>query len=294
MAPDVVPVPPVPARTSAAVRAQVASSIAAALLLLATVSATADTTVLFEPIGAYHLEIDGKTSTDGVRMFYSPEAAAVLVIAPQLPYPIAIVPRNKTVQKLDAAELEDAPRGALVLRSKGENTAVTTFDLVDEKPVFDLAGKKVRFLDKPPLLGPRSIGEIVAYDPSYAYKAATAEPNLAYMDVLESWPEDVRVTIFFSTECQVCRELLPGILKTIGEIDNPRFEFEFHGLPLAAATDPVGRELGIDDFPTGIVYSGGKEVGRAGGHSWRMPAMAIHNALRGITVDPESLRQPPQ
>lgn len=288
-----VAVPLASVRPPASLRPRLAPAIAAALLLLAPGWARASTSMIFEPIGSYLLELDGKVVTEGVRMFHSPEAAAVLVIAPQLPHPIAIVPRNKTVQRLSTGDLEDAPRGALAWRSEGEKTALATFTMVDDKPVFELGGKKVRLLDKPPLLGPRTIEEIVAYDPSYAYKAASAKPSMVYMDVLESWPDDVLVRIFISTQCQVCRELLPGILKVIDEIDNPKLKFEFHGLPLNASSDPVGRELGINDFPTGIVYSGGKEVGRVTGHSWRIPPMAIHNALKGITVDPNLLRQPP-
>jgi thiol-disulfide isomerase/thioredoxin len=266
--------------------------VAGALLVLAPAAAPADTVMQFEPIGAYDLELDGKVVTEGVKMYHSPQAGAVLLVAPQLPHPIAVVPANKTVQRIAESDLTEAALGALNWRSDGEKTAIATFELVESKPVFELGGKKVRFLDKPPLLGPRTIEEIVAFDPSYRFKAATAAPNLVYLDVLESWPDDVVVKIFFSTQCQVCRELMPGIIKVVEDFPNPRFKFEFYGLPLSASSDPVGRELGIKDFPTGIVYAGGKEVGRTSGHSWRMPPMAIHHALKGIRINPELLKEP--
>ena len=71
------------------------------------------------------------------------------------------------------------------------------------------------------------------------------------------------VKIYFSTQCQVCRELLPGIFKTMERIKNPKFKFEFYGMPLPASKDPLAVELKITDFPTGILYVDGKEVGRA-------------------------------
>jgi len=251
-------------------------------------------TMLFEPIGVYELEIDGKV-VPKVKMFHSPEAQAVLVITPSLPYPIAAVPRNKTIQKLEPSQLVQDARGAMTWTPTGSQMAVATFDLVDSKPVFQLDGKKIRFLDKPPLLGPHTKAEIVAYDPSYAYREASANPPKVYLDKLEAWDEPVRVKIFFSTQCQVCRDLLPGVFKFISQIKNPKFKFEFYGMPLPASKDPLANELKITDFPTGILYGAdGKEIGRAHGHSWRMPDLAIHNALLGITIDPEALRaQPP-
>jgi thiol-disulfide isomerase/thioredoxin len=271
------------------------TSLLLALVLLGGVTgaaAGADGTMRFEPIGVYLLEIDGKV-VEGAKMFHSAQAAAVLVMTPQIPYPFAVVPRTKTVQKLNAAELQAEPRGSMAWTPSGQQTAIATFDLVQEKPVFQIEGKKVRFVDKPPLLGTRSVDEIVAYDPSYAYRKGTAPVSTVYMDVLEKWPEDVLVKIFFSTQCQVCRELLPNILNVVETLDDSKIRFEFYGMPLPATGDPLAKELQISDFPTGIVYQDGKEKGRATGHSWRMPAMAIHNALLGIAVDPEALRVDP-
>jgi hypothetical protein len=47
------------------------------------------------------------------------------------------------------------------------------------------------------------------------------------------------------------------------------------------------------EFPTGILYTGGKEIARATGHTWRMPDMAIHNAMRGIVINPDAIRVEP-
>jgi hypothetical protein len=283
---------PSPIASRGALRGLAVAVLAAAALLAGGGAAAAEGTMRFEPIGAYELELDGKV-VPGVKMFHSPEAAAVLVVTSQLPYPIAVVPRNQTIQRLDPAQLEKEPLGSMAWTPQGTPTAIASFDLVDEKPVFTLDGKKIRFLDKAPLLGPTTKEGIFAYDPSYAYRAATADPTTAYLEVLDTWPQEVVVKIFFSTQCSVCRELLPGIFKTIERIKNPKLKFEYYGLPLPATKDPLGAELKIAEFPTGILYVGGKEVARATGHSWRMPDMAIHNALRGIQVDPEALRAPP-
>ena len=282
--------PPSTTVASRAVRAALGFFVVAAAVGASRADA-AEAPMRFEPIGVYQLEIDGKV-VDQVRMFHSPKAEAVLVLTPSLPYPIAAVPRNKTIQRIDPAELADEPQGSVAWTPTGQQTAIATFDLVESKPVFSLEGKKIRFLDKPPLLGLRTREEIFAYDPSYPYRAATANPPTVYLDVINSWEQAVVVKMFFSTQCQVCRDLLPGVFKTIDRIKNPKIKFEFYGMPLPASKDPLGVELEIKDFPTGILYVDGKEIGRASGHSWRMPDMALHNALRGISIDPEALKVP--
>ncbi len=254
--------------------------------------------LILEPVGLYalyELEVDG-TVVSGVRMFHSPEAGVILVIAPQLPYPIFLVPKQSTVLRLDPAQLEDRPDGSIAYTPTAKPQATdATFKLVDSKPVFELAGKKIRFLDKAPLLGSHTRQDIVAYDSSYDYRAAKADPPTTYLPVINKYDKDVLVKIYFSTQCQVCRELLPNIFKTMDRVKNPKIKFEFYGMPLPAKKDPLAVELKISDFPTGILYGAdGKEIGRASGHSWRMPDLAIHNALLGITINPDALRVPPE
>jgi hypothetical protein len=253
----------------------------------------AEPTSRFEPIGDYELEIDGKVVPKS-RFYHSKDAGALLVTAAELPYPIAVVPRNKTIQKLDTADLAPEAIGSIAWTPAKPPQAVGTFELVDNKPLFTLDGKKMRFVYKEPLLGPRTRDEIIAYDPSYAYRAATANPPTVYLDQVNEYPNDAVIKIFFSTQCDICRELLPVIFKFQDKITNRRLKFEFYGMPLPATRDPKAVELKITTFPTGIIYSSdGKEMGRAIGPSWRMPDMAINNSLRGITIDPNSVRVQP-
>ena len=277
---------PLPSRRFAGGRLAV---ILAAALVVAGV-AGAQETMRFEPIGVFDFEVDGKV-VEGARIFHSAQAAAVLVMTPRLPYPIAVVPRNKTVQRLAAADLRDEPHGSVAWTASGTKDAVATFEMVDEKPEFELEGHKIRFLDRPPLLGPKTLEQLIAYDASYRYRAAQAETPTHYMDVLESWPDEVLVKVFFSTQCQVCRELLPNIIKLMDTLDNPKFSYEFYGMPLPAERDPLAVELKIATFPTVILYRDGKEIGRGIGHSWRLPSMALHNTLIGIQLNPETAIQ---
>jgi hypothetical protein len=268
-----------------------------ALLALAVTLATwpawaAEPTSRFEPIGDYDFEIDGKIIPK-MRMYYSKEAAALLVTAAELSYPIAVVPRNKTIQKLNPADLRQEAAGSLAWTPAKPPEAVGTFELVEDKPVFTLEGKKMRFLNRKPLLGPQTREDILEYDPSYAYRAASANPPTVYLPQVNQWPTNAVIRLYFSTQCDVCRELLPGIFKFQEKVTNPKIKWEFYGMPTPASKDPKAVELKITTFPTGIFYAAdGKEIGRAVGHSWRMPDLAINNALLGITVDPNSLRVP--
>lgn len=280
-------------RTPFALRPAVACCAAFLVALLALLPAAASyaaegaATMRFLPIGVFLFELDGEVLEDA-EIYHSPEAAAILVMAPELPHPIAVVPRNQTVQRLAAADLHKEG-GVVTWSSKGEKTAIGEYRLVDNKPRFDLAGKEARFLDKPPLLGPTSIEDIVEYDASYRYRADQYEPQPVYMGELEKLSSDVLVKVYFSTQCKVCQELLPHMIKVIEELDNPNFSFEFFGLPLPATGHPVAEEMNVKGFPTGIVFIDGREVGRAEGHRWRFPSMALHHIIRGISVDPEEL-----
>ena len=267
--------------------------LAVAAVLWTRPSGAAEPTSRFEPIGEYDFEIEGKI-VPKARLYHSKQAAALLVMTTELPYPIAVVPRNKTIQKLNPTDLKQETIGSIAWTPAKPPEAVATFDLVENKPVFTLDGKKMRFIDKAPLLGPRTREEILAFDPSYAYRAASANPPTVYLGEVNKWPSDAVIKIYFSTQCDVCRELLPGIFKFQEKVTNPKLKFEFYGMPVPSSKDPLAVELKITTFPTGIIYSSsGKEIGRAIGHSWRMPDMAINNALLGISINPDSLRVPP-
>lgn len=255
--------------------------------------AQADQTPRFEPLGLFLFELDGKVLPDA-EIYYSGQVGAVLVLTPELPYPIAVVQRNQTLQRLVPSELIKDPAGFIAWSLPATKTAIGEIRLLEDNlPAFSVEGKEARFRTKPPLLGPATLEDIVRYDPSYAYRARPYQPEPGYMSALEEVDTDTLVKIYFSTDCDVCRELLPNIIKVAQELDNPNLRIEFFGLPLKASEHPVGREMNITTFPTGIIYSDGVEVGRAQGHGWRFPSMAIHHGLSGIKVDVEKLLERP-
>src|SRR5688572_5640107 len=89
-------------------------------------AAAAEPTSRFEPIGSYDLEIDGKVIPKA-RMFHSSQAQALLVMAAELPYPIAVVPRNKTVQQLSPGDLAQEAVGSVAWTPAKPPVAVATF-----------------------------------------------------------------------------------------------------------------------------------------------------------------------
>ncbi len=280
---------PSPALASPAVRIpRITSALHAllALLVAASVPAVAQPTAhpvlsAFMPIDEYILEIDGQADSDA-RLYLSQRAAAMLILSDSLDEPILLWARTMAVDRLPAADLLASGAGYDVVAEPGKTYVG---DAKPDQATIDLPieGKTVRILPRPPLLGDRSLGELLEHSPGYRAGMDAFQPNAAAMTALhEAGP--VRVRVFFGSWCGVCKRVLPNLLEVNAGLEGSNIAFDYYGLdaPPGGWEDPEVKGNGVTGLPMAIIYRDGEEVGRFGGaNDFAQPAQVLQSLLAG-------------
>ena len=257
-----------------------------ALLVAASVPAVAQPTAhpvlsAFMPIDEYILEIDGQADSDA-RLYLSQRAAAMLILSDSLDEPILLWARTMAVDRLPAADLLASGAGYDVVAEPGKTYIG---DAKPDQATIDLPieGKTVRILPRPPLLGDRTLGELLEHSPGYRAGMDAFQPNPAAMTALrEAGP--VRVRVFFGSWCGVCKRVLPNLLEVNAGLEGSNIAFDYYGLdaPPGGWEDPEVKGNGVTGLPMAIIYRDGEEVGRFGGaNDFAQPAQVLQTLLAG-------------
>ena len=100
------------------------------------------------------------------------------------------------------------------------------------------------------------------------------------MAALRADEKAARVRVYFGSWCPHCKHFLPFMLRVAEELKGSKVQFEFYGLPSPFDKEPQAVAERIRGVPTGIVYVGGKEVGRIEGtQDWDSPEKALAQVL---------------
>ena len=244
----------------------------------------------FMPIDEYILEVDGQADSDA-RLYLSRRAAAMLILSDSLDEPILLWARTMAVDRLPAADLLASGAGYDVV---AEPARTWVGDATPDQTTIDLPieGRTFRLLPRPPLLGDRTLGELLEHSPGYRAGMDAFQPNPTAMTALrEAAP--ARVRVFFGSWCGVCKRVLPNLLKVNAGLEGSNIAFDYYGLdsPPAGWEDPEVKGNGVTGLPTAIVYRDGQEVGRFGGaNDFARPAQVLQSLLAG----PQTARVPPR
>jgi thiol-disulfide isomerase/thioredoxin len=231
----------------------------------------------FQPIGDYLLEVDGKESTKA-EVFQSESAVAILILAPEFPSPVLLSPRTRQVVTLDLMRVARQGDGSVDVLADAVLAPAGQFEVAGETVVFAAADRRGVLKPKPPLLKSRKGGELKAYDPGYARAARAYRPNDAALASLRSQAQPVQVRVFFGSWCSFCKRYLPRLLKVEDELAGSKLQFEYIGLP-RNLDDPEAKRLQVNGVPTGIVFVGGREIGRLQGGAWQAPEAGLRDLL---------------
>ncbi len=264
------------------VRLPLTALAAAGLLIAGSLSAQqvrqAQRSPTFKPIGLYQLQLDGALDP-GARIFHSAGLGTILVVSDQLSTVVELVPgRGKT---FGAYSPDDFFRNVDGTYDKLPNVLPIeegSFALNGDLPNFTVEGRRAEFTKKPPLLGSQQRAGLIEHDPTYGERSKLYSPIDQYIDMLKNVDEEVEVRIFFGSWCTVCAEFVPHILRVQETLSDTKVRFTFHGLP-QSFDDPEAKKLKVTQVPTGIIFKGGEEIGRATGYSWQYPSMTIVNTL---------------
>jgi thiol-disulfide isomerase/thioredoxin len=143
---------------------------------------------------------------------------------------------------------------------------------------FTLGGKPARLEEKPYLLGLHPASELRA-DAGYAYRAGLYTPSGPIVRALRQTKDPIRVRVFFGSWCPHCAETVPKMLKVAEALAGTPITFEYYGLPKGFGNEPEAKKSGVNVVPTGIVYRGGKEIGRIDQGSWAIPELGLKKVL---------------
>jgi thiol-disulfide isomerase/thioredoxin len=232
----------------------------------------------FELIGDYVLEIEGR-EVAGAEILQSERAVAILVLAPGLPSAVLLTPRSAEVATLDLAGVARQADGSMDVLADAEPVPAGKFEVAGESVAFKIDGRQAMLKPKPPLLESHSGGDLKAYDPGYARAARAYQPDDAALASLRSQSQPVKVRVFFGSWCSYCKRYLPRLLRVEDELRGSRVQFEYIGLT-RALDDPEAQRLRVNSVPTGIVYVGGREVGRLQGNAWQAPESGLRELLQ--------------
>jgi len=238
----------------------------------------------FEPVGEYDLEIAGAPQP-GVELFRSDRAgSAVLMVGPGLPGALVLVPRDRAVERVDRNKVVIGNDGRAFLLADAQLQKESAFQALGTNVTFTVGGKPAQLKEKPWLLGMHQGTELLQHDVSYAFLAQQYNPSPAILRQLKATPQPVRVRVFFGNWCPHCHEMVPRILKVEKELGPSNIHFEFYGLPSPFGEEPEAKRMGVTGVPTGVVFRGGREIGRLSGSDWAIPELALKKVIDGTAT----------
>ena len=234
----------------------------------------------FQNHGDYVLSVDGKP-VPGAEIYKSERVPAILVLTSALPTPVLLTPRAGTVEKVNVMKVAKQPDGTVNLLPSPTVGMIGNFQTQGENVSFTYDSRKALLTVKPPLIGLQKAAALKGYSPEYVRIAKTYTPNSLALADLRKEAQPVTVRVIFGSWCPHCRAHLPYLLRVEDELKGSKIKFEYFGLPRPpqAWEHPEVKRLGVNGVPTGIVYVGGKEVGRIMGEGWSTPEVILNKIL---------------
>lgn len=264
----------------------IAAAVAAVAAILACLPAAAQApadAVLrdFQPTGDFVLEVDGKKA-EGAEIYKSERIAAILVVTSKLPTPVLLQPRVGSVETVGLMSLARRQDGSIDVLADAELGSAGRFATEGENVQFTVGGKGVTLKPKPYLIGLHEAEDLLADKPEYARLASEYRPYEPSVAALKKAGRDVRVRIYFGSWCPACSRLVPPLLKVVEQLESSNVEFEFYGLPQDFSEEPAATADDVHSVPTGVVFAGGKEIGRLqGAPAWRIPESTLAEIVNG-------------
>jgi thiol-disulfide isomerase/thioredoxin len=233
----------------------------------------------FQLTGDWVLEVGGKSAANA-EIYLSQRVPAFLIVAPELASPTLLVPRERTVNTVSFMKL--AKRGAAIdILADAEITPVGRLVPDGEEVRFTVDGKALVMKPRPHLLGRHDLSGMLGYSPDYRRKAEAYKPDATALATLKAAKQPVKVRVYFGSWCPFCSQHVPHLLRVAEELEGSRVSFEFYGMPQGQgfSSDPAAKRDDVHSVPTGIVYVGGKEVGRIEGGEWSKPEQTLREIV---------------
>ena len=235
----------------------------------------------FAPIDDYILEVNGQRS-ESATLHSSNQTKAILVISSDLPSPVLLWPRTRTVESLQF--LKVAKQGGEFYTVLPDPVIATQqpFRVERSSILFSVDDVQAALKMKPPLVGLQDLEGMVSYSKIYGDRADSYVPVPAMLNRLNGEDRDVTVRVFFGSWCPACGQMVPRIMRVARELsEESSVKIEYYGLPRGFDGEPEAAKYDIKSVPTAVVLLDGKEFGRIEGNGWMSPERTLGNLLGG-------------
>ena len=234
----------------------------------------------FAPIDDYILEIDGEADT-GARLYLSQRAASMLILSDALGEPILLWARSMAVDQLQGSDLLTSGPGYDVV-AEPDKTYLGEATPDQTTIVLPIEGRDVKVLPRPPLVGDRTLGELLEHSPGYRagmgrFPAERRRHGRTPRQRSGTGPEcsSAPGAACANRCCRTSSRVNAGL-------EGTQVTFEYYGLasPPAGWEDPEVKSNEVTGLPMAIVYRDGREVGRFGGaNEFAQPARVLQALL---------------
>ena len=264
--------------------------LAAAAALLVPGAALASE-IVCHPNYDFCVEVDGKYPKDA-RFFSSETRGKFFVEIPSAsPSGVLIdLPERKAMSvpaaNVTVSNLKTDPPGTVRVKDDppkkdDPNRNAPAYALSIEGPVlqFQAADSKIRVLkvlDRPPVVGPVALEDLVADRPEYREGMRAYNPDKTALDAIKGSKKPIELDAYFATWCPHCKIYMPKFLKVIQEAGNPNLKVSLCGVPKNFGAEKGPWEgKGIQSIPTVIVKYEGKELTRLSTPETSQPEIEI-------------------
>jgi thiol-disulfide isomerase/thioredoxin len=237
--------------------------------------------------GHFQLRIDDRVQEDARVYRAESGAPEILVAGGDLPGPLLLTARERTIRDVDPEKLTFPGDGRQVaVIANGALGRQGPAKVTGQRLYFHLSGGRRGIVEpRDAILGRITVEQILEDLPEFARNVDAYQANVGQMRLL-STAEDAQVHVFFGTWCSHCEQIVPRMVKLQQELAGKGPEITYHGVPRRISEDPLARRLSVHAVPTAVVVRGGSlspdsVVARLSGGELERPERALSAALFG-------------
>jgi thiol-disulfide isomerase/thioredoxin len=225
------------------------------------------------------LAATGQFAVQGSETYRSVEPPAVFLVQPS-PFgrPVLITTGPPAARLLDPKRISrDAADSELIrVDTSGSQADFLSVRLEGANLIVDRDGLTMTLKESPPLLGDRTLDQLIEALPEYRRGAARYTPEPAALEKLRRVKQPTELLVFFGSWCPHCEQAVPRLVRVLQDVQGAPIAVTFHGVPHDAwGKDPMTEDMRITGLPTVIVRRDSKEIARMEGDSWAAPEKSL-------------------
>src|SRR5207245_9895904 len=138
-------------------------------------------------------------------------------------------------------------------------------------------------LQRPPITGSTTIGELEADRPEYREGIKAYKPDPKSIFIISKYPKQVEIEAYFATWCPHCKIYMPKLLRVVKDAKNPRIKLDLVGVPrnFTQANGPWS-DKNLTSVPTIVVKVEGREITRMGAREGAVPEEELAGILQAV------------